>query len=478
MLTPVQQLWRATALLICAAALVPAGAVELQVDCGKPVGQIRSLHGVNNGPMQSGELIDTSAYFKEIAVPFSRLHDCDWPNPDVVDIHAIFRDLRADPADPASYDFRRTDDFLKALVGTGSKVVYRLGESIEHTRRKYRVNPPADPERWVAACVGIIRHYNQGWANGFHHDIRYWEIWNEPENRPAMWTGSDDDFLRLYEAAATAIKTKFPELKVGGPSFGYSGKIADGKFEPSEFLLKFLERCRSKSLALDFLSWHLYTNDPSECIVRARGLRRVLDERGFEKTELHFNEWNYLPGNDWTPMGLAGQGKLREKFYAQIGGAPGAAFSACVLVNLQDSPVDVANYYSGDTQGFGLFSAHGVPHKTFYAFKAFRMLLDTPQRLETRGSQPSRLAICAGTNTEKSEVRILVSNFNSPDATIKLAVQGLPWQGPTVCRGWVVDENRELAPEQESEVSGDVPTITRELKAPAVWLLILSPRGR
>ena len=42
-------------------------------------------------------------------------------------------------------------------------------------------NPPRDPARWAAVCAGIVRHYNEGWAGGFRHDIRYWEIWNEPD---------------------------------------------------------------------------------------------------------------------------------------------------------------------------------------------------------------------------------------------------------------------------------------------------------
>ncbi len=93
--------------------------------------------------------------------------------------------------------------------------VYRLGESIEHTSVKRHVHPPADMEKWAAVCLGIIRPYLEGWANGFHHNIRYWEMWNEPENRPTMWSGTDDDYLRLYRTAATAIKKQFPSLQVG-----------------------------------------------------------------------------------------------------------------------------------------------------------------------------------------------------------------------------------------------------------------------
>src|SRR4026208_109760 len=103
-------------------------------------------------------------------------------------MHAIFRDINADPDDPKSYDFALTDEYLRSVFTAGMHVVYRLGESIEHTEAKRFVHPPADPGRWANACVGIIKHYNDLWAKGFRYGIKYWEIWNEPENRPAMWS--------------------------------------------------------------------------------------------------------------------------------------------------------------------------------------------------------------------------------------------------------------------------------------------------
>lgn len=449
-------------------------AAEVQVDCGKVIGRIRPLHGGNCGPLQSGGLIDLSDYFREVRIPHTRLHDCHWPNPDVVDIHTIFPDFGADPAQAGSYRFSRTDEYVQSIVAVGSQIVYRLGESIEHTPTKYYVHPPADYEKWAAVCIGIIRHYNEGWAKGFRHDIRYWEIWNEPENRPAMWTGSDEQYLKLYEVTAKAIKERFPALKLGGPSLGYTGRVVDGRFEPSAFLVKFLEHCRERGLPLDFLSWHLYTNDPAECMVRAKGLREVLDRHGFGKAELHFNEWNYLPDNDWSPMGLRGQGVKRERFYERMGGPEGAAFAACVLMNLQDSPVDVANYFKADTGGFSLFTPHGAPYKVFHAFKAFGMLLDTPVRVETRGGEPGRLVVCAGMNEGKSEVGVLVSNYGSPDKRIQLRIAHLPWEGAAVCRVYVVDDAHDLAMTREFRLPAGDMVLEEALAAPGVCLIKIS----
>lgn len=453
--------------------LTSLASAELRVDCAKSPGPIRPLHGGNCGPLQSGGMIDLSAYFREMRMPLTRFHDCHWPNPDVVDIHAVFPDFRADPARPESYDFARTDEYVEATLKTGSKIVYRLGQSIEHTKLKRHVHPPADYDKWAQVCLGIIAHYNDAWAKGSRADIRYWEIWNEPENRPTMWSGSDEDYFRLYEVASRAIKAKYPDLKVGGPSLGYTGKLAGGRFEPGEFLMKFLRHCRDRKLPLDFFSWHLYTNDPAESLVRARGIRAVLDAHGFEKAEMHLNEWNYLPGNDWGPMSLKGQGAAREKFYGQIQGAPGAAFLTCVLSNLQDSRVDVGNYFMSDNQGFGLFNCHGTPQKNFYAMKAFGTLLDTPVRLQSSGGDASGLTILAGMDEGKSALNLLIGNFKSNDP-VEIALENLPWNN-AAGEVLVIDGARSLERTGEVKLSGPSTRVKLELSAPAVVLIKIRP---
>src|SRR5258706_10720996 len=138
------------------------------------------------------------------------------------------------------------------------------------------VPPPSTPARGAPICLGIIRHYNDGWAHGFHDDIRHWEIWNEPDNRPAMWTGTDEDYLHLYKVTAQAIKTKYPHLKVGGPAVGNTGTISKGELNPPAFVTAFLDFCRRENVPLEFFSWHCYTADPGELSVRARGIRRLL----------------------------------------------------------------------------------------------------------------------------------------------------------------------------------------------------------
>ncbi|MGA2031871.1 MAG: hypothetical protein ABSG68_06425 [Thermoguttaceae bacterium] len=426
--------------LLCTA----APAAELAVDCSRTDGAIRPLHGVNTGPLHAGDTLDLSAYYRELGIPLTRLHDCHWPGADVVDIHVLFPDFRADPALPASYDFARTDDYLQTIVKAGSGIVFRLGESIEHSRRKYHVHPPADAAKWAAACVAIIRHYNDGWAGGFHHKIRYWEIWNEPENRPAMWSGSDEDYYRLYATTAKAIKAALPAVLVGGPAAGYAGRMQGDALEPTPFVAGFLDRCTHDAAPLDFFSWHTYTDDPQELVRRARAVRRLLDQHGFRRTENHLNEWNYLPGNDWGAM-LSADARARQRWFERLSGPQGAAFTAAALMLLQDAPLDAANYYSADIQGFGLFNEYGVPKKSFYALKAFKMLLDTPARIPLQGAPPAGLAVTAGIDRRRARVTVLASNFSSAEEKLSLRFTGVPWNGETTCEVLLLDAQHDLS---------------------------------
>lgn len=455
--------------------VVAQSALELHADFARPAGTIRPLHGINKGPLAPGGIIDLTESFRALALPSVRVHDCHWPNPDVVDIHAVFPDPNADPALPTSYDFTLTDEYLAAIRATGAEIIYRLGESIEHTTRKRFVHPPKDAAKWAEICLGIIRHYNEGWASGFHRGIRYWEIWNEPENRPAMWSGTDEDYFQLYRVTAKTIRARYPTLKVGGPAVGASGNFVNGEFRPTAFVTNFLATCRRESLPLDFFSWHCYTDKPAELVTRAKAIRALLDGHGFTATESHLNEWNYLPGNSWNPLARTARAEERQAYYESMAGAPGAAFLTSALLELQDAPLDVGNLFHGELGGFGLFNDHGVPAKNYHALRAFRELLATPRRVVTKGTTPGQLAAAAGLAADNKSAAILISNFAQPRNELRLTPAKLPWPGPTIVETRVVDATHslDLISRTTNVISGTA--IDLRLAAPAVALIQLRP---
>ncbi len=454
--------------------LIARGAepLELRIDFARTNGAWRALHGINRGPLVAGGMIDVIEAQRALGIPSTRLHDSHWPNSDVVDIHAVFPDFARDPSRAESYDFARTDEYIAAVRTTGAEIIYRLGESIEHDDIKRHVHPPSDARQWARICLGIIRHYNEGWANGARHGIRYWEIWNEPENRPSCWTGTDGQFLALYATAAREIKTQFPGLNVGGPGFGYTGEVRGESFRAGGLMTNFLAFCRRESVPLDFLSWHCYADNPHELVVRARGIRQLLDAHGFMNAESHLNEWNYLPGNTWTPISKTrGTPESRRRFYHEMTGAPGAAFIGAALLELQDAPVDRANLFHGETGPFGLFDIHGAREKTYFAVRAFAELLRTPRRVRVQGKETFHIG--AGLNDTGTEAAILINNLSEPQSLLRVACGNLPWRGASSGSVRVVDAANDFSAVTDATFSGD--TVQFTLRRPAVALITLRP---
>jgi len=125
--------WWAGCVLWVSMAVALAG--EVVIDLGRTNGVIRPLHGVNLGPLCYRGMVDLTAYHRQLAVPYTRLHDVVWVNAEAVDIHTLFPDFEKDAARADSYRFGPTDDYVAAVVRSGAQIVYRLGESIEHTPR-------------------------------------------------------------------------------------------------------------------------------------------------------------------------------------------------------------------------------------------------------------------------------------------------------------------------------------------------------
>lgn len=421
---------------------------EIKVDLSRRSGTIKALHGVNNGPVCYGELIDVSHHYAEAGIPLVRLHDPNWPYPREVDISAVFPDFSRDPEDPAAYDFSRTETYIRSVLDTGAKIVYRLGQSIEHTKIKYDVHPPRDYDKWARICLGIIRHYNEGWADGYHYGIEYWEIWNEPDLGNMMWSGTAEQYYELYRVAATAIKARFPELKVGG--FALS--------QPeSGFFPGFLAYCREHALPLDFFSWHTYTVEVERLTANAALMHERLVEYGFGEVEVHLNEWNYADLNDWTRrLWSKDSGKARRETFEKAKGVEGASFCAAALIALQDARVDAANYYDGQPSAMfcGLFDYYGVPQKTFYAFVAFNELVKHPHRVAVTvggdAAETPNVYACAGAN-ESGQIAVLISNPKAEPARCKVIVEGCAAGTPSTLSR--LDADHDFQPEETVSAS-------------------------
>ena len=348
--------------------------VSVTVDPSVIVGPVKPMNAVNNGPAWDSELQQQD--FRILQIPYSRTHDASegYYGERLVDVSDIFPDFSKDPDCPSAYDFRETDLYIKTLIDSGSEPFYRLGQTIENqTAAKYNIYPPKDYKKWARICEHIIRHYNEGWADGFHYGIKYWEIWNEADldqssgrwkTDPRTWGGPIEEFHKFYAVAAKHLKKCFPGLKIGGPSYC---RIQGVK----TYFPQFFEYMRDNQVPIDFVSWHKYGAEPSVYLMEAGIIRGWMKEYGYSDAELILNEWNYRRFK-------SGDGSSNERYNrANRRSMKGAAFAAATMSALQDAQVDMMMYYDfrAASNYCGFYDFQLYQHMpVYYAFYAWSKL--------------------------------------------------------------------------------------------------------
>ena len=395
---------------------------RVEVNFERETGRIKPMHAVNNGPLKN-RADQTNGNFdkyKAAGIPFARTHDASfcagYGGEHSVDVWAIFPNPDADENDPASYDFTLTDEYLERTLAAGTKIFYRLGNKIEHWIKKYGTLPPKDFAKWARICEHIIRHYNEGWADGFEWNIEYWEIWNEPDLDPddspnkRCWGGTKAEFFDLYEIAAKHLKACFPSLKIGGPAVAHRMDWAE----------EFLTEMARRGVPMDFFSWHIYSCTTEKILERAQRIRDIMVRSGYGDAESILNEWNYI--KDWSAHFTYS--------IEQIIGHKGAAFQSDVMLKCQNEPVDMLMYYDARPTGFnGIFSMY-VANKTLKGYESivqFSELYKLGAQVECVCEDESLGAVAA---SDGKSGALMLSYYTDDDSektvkTLEISLSGL-----------------------------------------------------
>lgn len=116
--------------------------------------------------------------------------------------------------------------------------------------------PPKDYKKWANLVYAWVKHSVDRYGKK-EVESWYWELWNEPNI--GYWKGTVDEYCKLYDYTADAVKRALPTAKIGGPhSTGPSWDVA------ARFLKTFLKHCASDTnyatgkigAPLDFIGFH------------------------------------------------------------------------------------------------------------------------------------------------------------------------------------------------------------------------------
>ena len=437
---------------------IASSQIIVALDPATEVGPIKMMNAANNGPYK-----DNLEAYKALRVPYARTHDTPhrW-NSHTVDINQLFPNWDANVNNPKSYDFTLTDSLLVDMMNAGTKPFFRLGQSIEHAAKKYGVYPPKDFKKWAKICEHVIRHYNEGWADGHEWNIEYWEIWNEadldaPGDRwktdPRCWGGSMEQFHEFYEVAAKHLKKCFPHLKIGGPAFA----------NPRKYGPAFLDHVKATGTPLDFFSWHMYHRRPHRVEEDVFKVREILDEKGFKDVESILNEWNYV--KRWEePDHYSTRVRLSIK---------GAAFVAAVMSTCQNAPLDMLMYYDlrPNVAYNGAFHAyHYDLLPAYWALYYWAELADYGTQVKSDCAESDIYTTFV--RSSEGKLRLLVPRYNEdqPEQELKDVTINVP-QGYKVATVRLTDSEEDM--DRTIAVEGNSFTVT--LKAHAFALVDMLP---
>jgi xylan 1,4-beta-xylosidase len=321
------------------------------------------------------------------------------------------------------YSFFNIDSIFDFLLSIGMKPFIELGfmpsalASGAQTCFHYRANvtPPADYTQWEALIYTLVQHL----AGRYGLDeVRSWffEVWNEP-NLPFFWAGTQDEYFKLYEHAARAIKHVDSRLRVGGPATSINAWIPD--------MIAFCQRSRAP---LDFISTHHYPTDdplwrnndlPWEEFMKIAGqyqrgvLYQMISKARSEvgSLPLYYTEWNT---SATVPDPLHDEPYSAAMVAKTIADASGLVdgYSFWTFSDLFEEGGQWAAPFHG---GFGLQTIHGIRKPNYRLFELLHKLGD--QRLKVDVAPVSTIEALAVAG--EGRLTILVYNHDVPTAALQ-----------------------------------------------------------
>jgi hypothetical protein len=321
------------------------------------------------------------------------------------------------------YHWVTLDRAIKAILATGAKPILNLcfKPRVLYPQIDQEIVDPTDYSEWEELIYQLVKHCNQDRKFG----IEYWEVGNEGdigESGGCPYKFAPQSYVSYYGHTVRAIRHADPHAKVGGPALASSrSPLADA----------LIDSAARGEAPLDFISWHLYSNDPREFWKTIDYMQAKLAKYPqLNSVETILDEWNMSLLNPVldpyfqpafileTTLGFYQKGLSRSSYYhIRDYFVDAAKFSPFMSAS---GTAFMAHWWNEMPQYDGLYDNQDRVRPTYFAFKLLNLIKG--RQLPVAGTTPDLNALAA---RREPWVNVVLWNFplESSGRTYEVTVQ-------------------------------------------------------
>ncbi len=344
------------------------------------------------------------------------------------------------------YNFHYIDVLYDYILDIGMKPFVELGfmpEALASGRKtifwwKGNVTPPKDYVKWEELIRRLVLHFTLRYGAD---EVKSWyfEVWNEP-NLDGFWSGTREEYFKLYEYSVRAIKSVNNEYRVGGPATAGAAWVPE-----------MIEFCAHNALPLDFISTHSYgvrqgyldefgnmgtVLDNNEWSVSGDILnsRKQISGSAMPDLELHYTEWS----SSYTPADPIHDSYHQAAYVLEKIKQVGNAADSMSYWVFTDIFEEIGPRFTPFHGGFGLLNYQSINKPAFYAYSFLNELQGTELLNADASSWACKDSVGNirvlfwdfththpgdSVNNQEYYIRDLPAN---PKGTMKVSISGIP----------------------------------------------------
>ena len=373
------------------------------------------------------------------------------------------------------YSWKIVDSIFDSFVHRGMKPIAEIGfmpEALSTQPVPYRhewtpaapykkiftgwAYPPKDYEKWSALIYEWVKHCVERYGK---QEVAswWWEVWNEPDI--GYWQGTPEEYFKLYDFAADALKRACSQARIGGPT-----STSPRSRRAYDFLVAFLKHCATgvnyktgaTGAPLDYISFHA-KGSPSVMngFVRMNMAVQLTDiNKGFEAVAASpFKQLPVMIG-ECDPEGCAACSMQYNPQNAYRNGTMYSSYTAASYARIYDLAKIWGIHLEGAVSwsfefedqpwfaGFRDLATNGVDKPVLNLFRMFGKMGGqlikvendralTLEQLSTKGVHDGTGDVQALISADRHSASVLLWNYYDddlpgPDATVELKLGSIP----------------------------------------------------